>query len=290
MWNLLRYVWTHPLNSNGKVAALWRVFCWQIATRLMSGGPIALPFVAGTWLFATRGMTGATGNWYCGLHEVNEMAFVLHFLHPTEHFVDVGANVGSYSILAGGCVKARVTAVEPIPSTFAHLQRNVALNDLNTVRCCQVGLSDTPGTLRFSSGLDTVNHVLAIDEDLPSIDVPVMRLDDLVGPDVPTLIKIDVEGHELAVLRGSCQTLANKQLLAVIMETNGSGARYGVADDALVELMRDYGFEPFGYDPFSRKLVNAISANGNTLFVRDSDVVQARCRSARKFQLVNGVI
>jgi hypothetical protein len=47
-------------------------------------------------------MTGATGNWYCGLHEVHEMAFVLHLLRPREHFVDnyrhrvcAGQGVGS---------------------------------------------------------------------------------------------------------------------------------------------------------------------------------------------------
>jgi len=203
MWNLLKYVWNHPLNAHGKLAALWRVLRWQVASRLMPG-LIALPYAQGTSLFATRGMTGATGNWYCGLHEVHEMAFVLHLLRPAEHFVDVGANIGSYTVLAGGAVKARVTAVEPIPATFAHLQRNVALNDMNDrVRCCQVGLSDKPGALRFSSGLDTVNHVLAEGEDLPGVDVPVTRLDDLIGQDVPVLMKIDVEGFEGAVLRGS---------------------------------------------------------------------------------------
>lgn len=290
MWNLLRYVWNHPLNANGKFAALWRVLRWQIASRLMSG-PIALPYAEGTFLFATRGMTGATGNWYCGLHEVDEMAFVLHLLQADEHIVDVGANVGSYSILAGGAAGARVTAVEPIPATFAHLQRNVVLNGLDgRVRCCQVGLSDAPGVLRFSVGLDTVNHVLAAGEDLPAADVPVMRLDDLVEQDVPTLVKIDVEGHELAVLKGASRTLKDARLLAVIMETNGSGARYGVADDALIAMMRECGFAPFGYDPFQRTLTDSVPANGNTVFVRNRAAVEARCRAARKFRLVNGVI
>jgi hypothetical protein len=59
MWNLLKYVWNHPLNADGRFAALWRVFRWQLAVRLMPG-LIALPYVQGTWLFATRGMTGAT--------------------------------------------------------------------------------------------------------------------------------------------------------------------------------------------------------------------------------------
>ena len=127
-----------------------------------------------------RGMTGATGNWYCGLHEVHEMAFVLHLLQSGEHFVDVGANIGIYTVLADGGVNVHVTAVEPKPATFAHLRRNVALNGMNDwVRCSQVGLSDKPGLLRFSSDLDTVNHVLAKGEYPPGVDVPVTRLDDL---------------------------------------------------------------------------------------------------------------
>lgn len=47
-------------------------------------------------------MTGATGNWYCGLQEYEDMSFVLHALRPGDLFVDVGANIGSYSILAAG--------------------------------------------------------------------------------------------------------------------------------------------------------------------------------------------
>jgi FkbM family methyltransferase len=253
--------------------------------------PIALPYAEGTFLFATRGMTGATGNWYCGLHEVDEMAFVLHLLQPDEHFLDVGANVGSYSILVGGAARARVTAVEPIPATFMHLQRNVVLNRLDEHLCyCQAGLSDVPGVLRFSVGLDTVNHVLVEGEDLPGADVPVMRLDDLVGQGVPHLIKIDVEGHELAVLHGCSRTLRDARPLAVIMETNGNGARCGVADDALIALMRECGFAPFGYEPFQRLLKDSVPANRNTVFVRDRGAVEERCRAARKFRLVKGVI
>jgi len=63
-------------------------------------GPIALPFVGGSVLLAIRGMTGASGNWYCGLAEFEDMALVLHALRPGELFVDIGANVGAYSVLA----------------------------------------------------------------------------------------------------------------------------------------------------------------------------------------------
>ena len=255
------------------------------------GGLVAFPFVDETRLFACQGMTGATGNWYCGLHEVCEMAFVLHLLRPGDHFVDVGANVGSYTVLAAGGARARVTAIEPIASSFAHLQRNVALNGLGEcVRCLQVGVSDQPGTLQFSTGLDTVNHVLAPGEDLPAVEVPVGRLDEFLGADAPVLVKIDVEGHELAVINGALDTLSRPELLAVIMETNGSGLRYGIPDDALVAAMRSAGFMPYGYDPFARELVPGGAANGNTIFVRSPAEVAARVKTAPRHRLVNGEI
>lgn len=288
--HLLTFVWNHPLNAGNKVAALGRVARWQVASRLLSS-PIALPFVENTSLLASRGMTGATGNWYCGLHETADMGFVLHLLRPGDHFLDVGANVGSYTVLAAGAVGARATCVEPSPATFRSLQRNIALNGLSTeVHAWQGALSDSPGTLRFTEGLDTVNHVLAEGETGSAIDVLVRTVDDLVGCNVPVLIKIDVEGHERPVLLGAARTLADTRLLAVVMETNGSGARYGVGDDQLVSLMRGHGFSPYGYDPFGRQLLDATQTDGNTVFVRDRPAVEKRLRGSKRYRLINGTI
>jgi len=288
--DLVKFVWNHPLNSSGRIAALGRVARWQMASRLVSG-PIAVPFVEGTSLFLSRGMTGATGNWYVGLHELPDMAFVLHVLRRGERFLDVGANVGSYTVLAAGGPGALVTSVEPIPRTFAHLQRNVALNGLSgTVIAWQGGLSDSVGTLRFTTDLDAVNHVVGEGEREAAIEVAVRTLDDLMGVNVPTLIKIDVEGYERPVLMGATRTLADPRLLAVVMETNGSGARYHVADDELITLMAHNGFAPYTYDPFERRLLDPVSRGGNTIFVRDAEAAAGRLRTARRYRLVNGEI
>ena len=75
-------------------------------------------------------MTGVTGNIYAGLHEFADMAFVLHFLRAGDLFADVGANVGSYTILASGVVGCRTVAFEPDPVTAAALERNINLNKI----------------------------------------------------------------------------------------------------------------------------------------------------------------
>jgi hypothetical protein len=91
-------------------------------------------------------------------------------------------------------------------------------------------------------------------------------------------------------LQGGAATLYDKRLLAVIMETNGTGIRYGGSDDELIGVMRGHGFAPFGYDPFERRLVDVMDASGNTVFVRDKAAVAALVKAAPKYKLVNGEI
>src|SRR5215472_2949364 len=153
----LNFIARHPLNLRGPWRALWRFTSWQIATRL-GAASIAVPFVDDTRLLVARGMHGATGNVYCGLHEFEDMAFVLHALRPEELFVDVGANVGSYSVLAAGVVGAAALAFEPAARSYAALIDNLRLNNLESrVAARRAGVGAEAGQLRFTTGLDTVN-------------------------------------------------------------------------------------------------------------------------------------
>jgi FkbM family methyltransferase len=287
---LLLYVTSHPLNREGRLDAILRVLRWQVASRLLVG-PIGFPFVEDTRLFASRGMTGATGNWYCGLHEVEEMGFVLHALRADDLFMDIGANVGSYTVLAAGATGARTIAVEPIPETFKNLQANVSLNDLSdrTELHC-TGISDSRSYLEFTSNLDTVNHVMADKEVAASIRIPVVTMDELLNGAIPAIIKIDVEGHERAVLKGGKKTLSNPGLTAVVMEINGSGARYGFNDDELLGIMHGHGFVPCSYDPIARRMRNWDRSSGNAIFIRDKAAAEVRAAQAKRYRLVNGTI
>jgi len=190
-------------NRHRRASALVSYVRWQIGSRLVPG-PVAVPFVGATRLLATAGMTGATGNVYCGLHEFEDMGFVLHVLRDGDLFVDVGANVGSYTLLAAGACRASVLAMEPSPSTFSRLEDNIRLNGLQTlVDARNVGVGSRPGTAAFSQGADAMNHVLSPEEAerTPAVAVSIDTLDRLLGERAATVVKIDVEGYETEVIR-----------------------------------------------------------------------------------------
>lgn len=285
---IFRGLTEHPLNRKAKIKAILGFIRWQFGSRLVLG-PVLVDFVNNSKLFVGKGMTGATGNLYNGLHEFEEMGFLLHLLRKDDLFVDIGANIGSYTVLASAALGARTIAFEPIPSTFDWLRRNVAVNGIaERVKLYNMGVGSTRGRLLFTANQDTTNHVVvsssADAED--NIQVETDTLDHLLGDAVPALVKIDVEGFETEVLSGAHRVLKSRDTHALIMELNGSGTRYGYSDEQLLHKMKEYDFGTYRYDPFERKLVSLegkSSGTGNTLFVRNIEFVAERLASATPF-------
>lgn len=291
--NTLKSITSHPLNRRNRMGAVSRFVRWQLATRLWKDG-VAVKFVNDTRLLVTRGMHGATGNIYSGLHEFEDMALVLHLLRGEDSFVDVGANVGSYTVLAGGVVGARCISIEPTPVAFHHLMDNINLNGINAaVSALNIGAGQENGVIHFTSGLDTLNHV-ATDAERASgktVEVPVRKLDEVLEGFEPLLVKIDVEGFETRVIAGAHETLCRQSLSGVIMELNGSGNRYGFDESKLHATMLDHGFKTYTYSPFRRELMPLGGKNansGNMLYLRNIDEVVSRLGSAPKFTTNNG--
>lgn len=231
-------------------------------------------------------MTGATGNIYAGLHEFNDMAFLLHLLREGDHFVDVGANIGSYTILASKVRKAFSISFEPVPSTFYWLKLNIAANEIEgLVDARNIGCSGEPGILRFSKNEDTTNHVLVDGENVESIAVYTLPMDEALKR-TPIMIKIDAEGFETEVLRGSQGLLKKPGLKAILIELNGSGLRYGFDEKNIHEKLINHGFKPYTYEAFSRSLQELQTyGKHNTIYIRDFEAVQERVTSSEPFPL-----
>ncbi len=291
LFSLLRFITNHPLNRQHKIKAVSRFVKWQISARL-NPYPVVYSYTDKTRLVIQRSMTGATGNLYCGLHEFTDMGFLLHFLRSDDLFVDVGANIGSYTVLAGGHVGAKVVSVEPVPKTFEYLKTNIAINQISEkVMVYNFALGNEKGHLSFTSTLDTMNHVATGTED-NIIRVPVETLDAILEKEQePVLLKIDVEGFETNVLKGASQTLLKNTLKAIIIELNGSGLKYGYDEAEIHNKLVSAGYHPHRYDPFKRTLAKIDKfGTHNTIYIKDVAFVRERVEKADKLKIAGQLI
>lgn len=167
--------------------------------------------------------------------EPETVAWIERFVRSGDVLFDIGANVGAYALVAdratGG--KCTVYAFEPSFSTFAQLSRNVALNGAEgRVIPVLVALSDVNGLVTFNYSSTAPGAALhSLGESLdnlgrpfqPAFSQPVLsyRMDDFVAQFAltpPNHIKLDVDGVELKVLRGSSGILANPELRTILVE------------------------------------------------------------------------
>ena len=278
--NLIKTILTHPLNRGQQFQALLRYVQWQIGSRLVPGD-ILYRWVNNTLVIVRPGEHGFTQNIYWGLQEFEDMAYVLHVVNSEDIFVDIGANIGPYTILACAAKRARGYCFEPVPSTFERLLNNLRINDLlDSVQAYNMGLGNKDGELLFTLGLNTSNHVLAPNEKgQDTLRVKVRPLDMVITDTFPTIIKVDVEGYEMSILQGMPHILENPALHSMIVELNGHGERYGFSDNDIIQKMSDFGFYPYTYKPFDRQVVSIYeqsTSTDNVIFIRNMELVQQR--------------
>jgi FkbM family methyltransferase len=289
------FILAHPLAERHIVKSLCQFMIWQIQCTLSPTKLFVKPFVKPVTFYARKGLTGITGNIYVGLHEFNDMMFLLHFLRSEDTFFDVGANVGAYTLLASGVVRSKSIAIEPIESTCKILSKNLQLNQLdNRATPINSAAGAKMGMITFTSGQDTTNHVITENEMTESgtVMVPVISIDSLLNEKTaPSLMKIDVEGFETEVLKGAEATLNQSSLKAIIIELNGSGARYGYNEEEIHQFLISKGFRPFIYDPFSRTLsVLETYGHENTIYCRDLDFINRRLQYADAISIMGELI
>jgi FkbM family methyltransferase len=160
--------------------------------------------------------------YYLGDFDTDAIRSALRLIQPDSTILDVGANIGFWSIPMARHVKGLgcLHAFEPVPANFRRLRENVTRNGLeDTARLHEIGLSDANRSLRislredFANGAETGNAAVVIDSldlQFDCVTVPANRLDDILDSfeiSRVDFIKADIEGHEDKFLAGAAKTI-----------------------------------------------------------------------------------
>lgn len=169
--------------------------------------------------------------YYRGSYEAGTLHVIEKCLGPNDIFLDIGANIGLMSLFASKCVgsNGHVYSFEPEPYNYNLLKKNLSLNEAQNVATFQVGLGSTSDSITIFKNQDhnrgTSSFIKHTPEATETAIVEVKQLDDFLADnniDSIKMMKIDVEGWELEVLKGALSTLSNPTAPIICIEYNTS--------------------------------------------------------------------
>ena len=282
----IKFIWKHPLVKVERFRALLRYFSFHILTRINNiERPIA--FIDGTQILIKRDLSGVATNYFTYLADFEEMLFSLHFLKTDDVFYDIGSNFGTYTILASGVVGCRTVAVEPVKETYNQLLKNLNLNQLGQkVITCNFAIGKYQGIVNISNEKGALNRIVSNKQG--NTEIVTQKSLDSISKEKPNLLKIDVEGYEMEVIKGGQKILSSPELQGIIIELNGNSRQYGITDNQIHHEIISYGFSPVFYRPFQRALYMLESYNANshnTIYVRNIKMANKNIKRTRKYNV-----
>lgn len=203
------------------------------------------------FLWRYQGGLSGTGTWaeHGQEYEQGETQLMADLLPPGGTMIDIGANVGLHCIkLAKRIEGVRIHAFEPVGITLGFLRSNIAKNGVgDAIDIHRVALTDHDGEIRMTATLQITNFMLPDDvqaSDAATEVVPCRKLDDVVDGlvDRIDLIKCDVEGGELDVLRGASATLRQYAPPIFLEVVERYTRRFGHGPEDVFAFLADHGY------------------------------------------------
>jgi FkbM family methyltransferase len=177
---------------------------------------------------------------------------IAHCVNSGDVFVDIGANVGFVSLIAASRVGAagHVYSFEPNPVLVRRLKQTVAENGIANVSVFESALGDAAGTVRLIAGEHHGTNRISVGDESPlAAEIAISRGDDLlhgrIPEGVPLFVKIDVEGAELAVLKGIPSLLQRPDTQFFVEVGDEHSARFGSTADDIFRLFADAGYAAY---------------------------------------------
>lgn len=192
--------------------------------------------------------------YYFGARERKSEEVFSCLVRPGHVVIDVGANIGTFTLLASlrAGPAGRVVALEPFPSTYEQLERSLALNGCTNVVSARLAAWNEAASLHMSSATEPKDHAgvchVAREGDRHLAAVEATTLDALATSlELPRVdvIKLDIEGAELPALEGAEQILSTWRPVLLLEVDQQLTARFGYTPERLAEYLRQFDYQGY---------------------------------------------
>lgn len=237
----------HPLNKDQKLKAAFRILWWKF-NQLFLHIPSVITLSGSNIKCVCYPESSYSGMVvYNNLPEYPEMLFLGKVLKPQSVFLDVGANIGVFTLMAASKIKSgKIYSFEPVASVLSILHNNVRLNNLeDRVTIVEKVASDQTGYERFvSHEISEYSHI-SVDKSSKTVRIPSIRLDTFCKENKINFIdvvKIDVEGAELKVLKGMEDYLKFGKVGFLIVELNKRNILFEGGSNQVIDYLTNFGY------------------------------------------------
>lgn len=259
---------SHPLNRNYYLKTLVRVVTWKI-NQFTFKKPLIVEIEKGIRCLCYPDSAFGSLIVYMKLPEYQEMKFALKVIEEDSIFIDVGANIGIYSLLAASKIKSgKVYAFEPVNKVILNFKENIRLNNFGSkVSVFNKVISEKSGKEPYV--FEKVSEISAIGSGKTGNHslVKSMSLDDFISKEKIKnidFLKIDVEGAEMKVLSGARRLLSEGWIKYLLLEVNKKSVRYGYVPSDLVNYLNKFGYKTFKFTEKGLRVIKEIKENVDT--------------------------
>ena len=180
-----------------------------------------------------------------GEFEPMETSIVKKMVKPGDYVIDIGANIGYYTLIMAKLVgeTGKVFAFEPDPENVELLKKNVEYNGYKNVVIFPYAVSDQEGAIKLylSDTRHADNRIYDFGDGRKSIDIKAVRVDDMIADRID-FIKMDIEGSEIGAIKGMKRILRDNNL-SIISEFWPQGIKkFGYSAQEFLDILENLGY------------------------------------------------
>jgi FkbM family methyltransferase len=272
----LNYIWSHPNSREHKTTSVLKFFGWQLYKRL-THHYLDIRLLENVKIRCYPDSRSAAAVLYCGLYDYDEMNFLLRYLRAEDSFLDIGANIGVYTLLAASKIDAgSIYSFEVLPKNHERLQENLRINQFKHVKAHAIAVSDCTGNVALNLNDEDSTPFIGKTVSSNTLRVPTDTLDNILHNQSLTnltLAKMDIEGAELLALKGAVSLLQQQRPHVWILEINSTVSHFGHQEQDLLDFLHSYGYHLYTYHADTNQISSITleqQQGNNALVIADS--------------------